>query len=130
MIQIILYLLALSLPGPFPLPPVDNETIGTDPSPLSPSKHSPRSHTSPKKSKKSKREESPTRLRAKHKEDTLVMLESYMDKLAVWQLTEGVEGWLGGIGSGRVSSSLKGKGKAKDDRDWTQVFCEDVVEKM
>ena len=27
-------------------------------------------------------------------------------------------------------SKSKGKGKAKDDRDWTQVFCEDVVEKL
>lgn len=63
-----------------------------------------------------------------------MMLESYMDKLAVWQLTEGVHGWLGGMdlgsGGGGATGDAKGKEKARDDRDWTQIYCEDVIEKL
>jgi len=41
-----------------------------------------------------------------------------MDKLAMWQL-------LGSIDSHGINAS--GDGKPKDDRDWMQIFCEDVV---
>ena len=48
-------------------------------------------------------------------------LESLMDKLAMWQL-------LGSIDSHRINNS--GNGEPKGDRDWMQVFCEDVVREM
>ena len=41
-----------------------------------------------------------------------------MDKLAMWQLLSSIDDH--GI---NTSSS----GKSKDDRDWMQIFCEDVV---
>jgi hypothetical protein len=40
-------------------------------------------------------------------------LEAFMDKLSMWQL---------------VSTLDEGLLHRKDDRDWMQVFCEDVVE--
>ena len=45
-------------------------------------------------------------------------LESLMDKLAMWQLLRSIDD------HGINSSS---NGKPKDDRDWMQIFCEDVV---
>jgi len=41
-----------------------------------------------------------------------------MDKFAMWQL-------LSSINDHDISAS--GGGKSKDDRDWMQIFCEDVV---
>jgi hypothetical protein len=46
-------------------------------------------------------------------------LESLMDKLAMWQLLRSIDDH--GIGT-------SGSGKSKDDRDWMQIFCEDVVQ--
>ncbi|KAF9788012.1 hypothetical protein BJ322DRAFT_598281 [Thelephora terrestris] len=46
-------------------------------------------------------------------------LESLMDKLAMWQL-------LGSIDDHGINASKSDK--RKDDRDWMQVFCEDVVQ--
>ncbi|KAH8110413.1 hypothetical protein DFH11DRAFT_1547516 [Phellopilus nigrolimitatus] len=48
-------------------------------------------------------------------------LESYMDKIAVWQLTASLDE-LSDIGSSQ--------GNSKADRHWTHVFCEDVVEPL
>ena len=44
-----------------------------------------------------------------------------MDKLAMWQL-------LRSIGDHGINPSSNDK--AKDDRDWMQIFCEDVVQEM
>lgn len=41
-----------------------------------------------------------------------------MDKLAMWQLLRSIDDH--GINVGKL----------KDDRDWMQVFCEDVVQEM
>ena len=54
-------------------------------------------------------------------------LENYMDKLATWQLMKDVDALPGRDGPMNVAV---GKGKSKDDRDWMQVFCEDVVEPL
>ncbi|KAL5513831.1 hypothetical protein ACEPAH_4232 [Sanghuangporus vaninii] len=66
------------------------------------------------KKKKSKKQDPPETI-----EDRL---ESYMDKLAVWQLT----GTLESIQSTSQSVSLNNP-KAKEDRHWTQIFYEDTV---
>ena len=41
-----------------------------------------------------------------------------MDKLAMWQLLRSIDDH--GI-------NASGNSKSKDDRDWMQIFCEDVV---
>ena len=41
-----------------------------------------------------------------------------MDKLAMWQLLRSIDDH--GI-------AASGSRKSKDDRDWMQIFCEDVV---
>ncbi|KAH8110399.1 hypothetical protein DFH11DRAFT_785139 [Phellopilus nigrolimitatus] len=89
MIQILLNMLKLSLPGPQPV---------TDMT---------------KKKRKSKQSPPP--------ETDEERLESYMDKIAVWQLTASLDE-LSGMGSSQ--------GNAKADRHWTHVFCEDVVEPL
>ena len=52
-------------------------------------------------------------------------LESFMDRLAVWQLTSSLNNNLASS-QGEGSS----QGKAKSDRHWTQAFSEDVVDKL
>ena len=42
-----------------------------------------------------------------------------MDKLAMWQLLRSIDGH--GI-------NASGNDKQKDNRDWMQVFCEDVIQ--
>ena len=42
-----------------------------------------------------------------------------MDKLAMWQLLRSIDD------HGIYASN---DGKSKDDRDWMQIFCEDVVQ--
>ncbi|TCD65012.1 hypothetical protein EIP91_003333 [Steccherinum ochraceum] len=55
-------------------------------------------------------------------------LEGFMDKLAMWQLTDSLEK-LDSEGSHlRQGQNDKGKGKQADDRDQLQIFCEDIVE--
>jgi hypothetical protein len=51
-------------------------------------------------------------------------LESLMDRLAMWQLLGSIEDTQGGPGSSTVNP-LYGP---KDERDWMQRFCEDIVE--
>ena len=60
-------------------------------------------------------------------------LEILMDKLAMWQLVisldDGTEEGRQRI-LARSASSSKGKGKEIDERDWMQIFCEDLVEPL
>ncbi len=53
-------------------------------------------------------------------------LESFMDKLAMWQLVERVDGALNSTNTGQTK--IDENKKNQDDRDWTQIFAEDVVE--
>ncbi|CDO76856.1 hypothetical protein BN946_scf185033.g53 [Trametes cinnabarina] len=59
-------------------------------------------------------------------------LESYMDKLAMWQLMQSVDSSLGVSRAESSRSTANGleKGKQEDSRDWMQVFCEDIVEPL
>ena len=50
-------------------------------------------------------------------------LESFMDKLSTWQLLDTLSTIVPDRSTLRTSS-----GPVKDDRDWMQVFCEDLVE--
>lgn len=95
MIQILIGMLKLCLPGP-------NPSI----------------RARGRVTKKKKRNEKPI-------ETDEERLESFMDRLAVWQLTSSLDNSL-------TSSQGEGssKGKAKSDRHWTQIFCEDVVDKL
>ncbi|KAI0631392.1 DNA replication regulator SLD3-domain-containing protein [Trametes polyzona] len=125
-IQIVLHFLLLTLPGPgassdaaqtqeeptraLPLPP-----------PLSPSK--------PKKRRRRERGKplAPPLAPAPLEE----RLESYMDKLAMWQLMRSVDSTLGRAPTGGVSAGTGlGGGQDKDERDWMQAFCEDLVEPL
>jgi hypothetical protein len=49
-------------------------------------------------------------------------LESFMDKLSMWQLMHGLEV---GLNSPKAQNKVK-----KDERDWMQIFCEELVEKQ
>lgn len=93
-IQILLYFLKLSLPGSTPL--MTTEVA-------SPKKRSKRSYKEPK-------------FVIPTPEDCL---ESFMDKLSVWQLMEKLDS-----ASGHPDTN----NRHSDERDWMQVFCEDVVE--
>ena len=48
-------------------------------------------------------------------------LESLMDKMATWQMLDSF---------GDDSTGRKHNVNSKDERDWTQKFCEDVVEPL
>ncbi|EMD38579.1 hypothetical protein CERSUDRAFT_73049 [Gelatoporia subvermispora B] len=104
LIQILLHFLLLSLPGV----PTPNQT---DSPPASPRK------------------------RKRHQRDDVLpstavleeQLEFLMDKLSMWQLMSSLDE------PGRPGAPLpnsKGKQKAVDERDWMQVFCEDLVERL
>ena len=88
---------------------------------LSPSKQK------PKKRKRREREAQPEQLPPPLEE----RLESYMDKMATWQLMQTVDSSLDRTQGTRPSNG-KGKEKEKeqDGRDWMQAFCEDVVEPL
>lgn len=105
-IQVLLHFLKLSLPGQPPIPKSDISV---------------KESSSPKKRKRTSRTEPKAPL-APSLEDTL---ESYMDKLSMWQL-------VGGLDTTSSRPNLKFKVKIDtgldDDRDWMQVFCEDLVE--
>ena len=90
MIQILLNLLKLSLPGIKPA--------------------TPKSPEKPRKKRKKVDNEPPPETDAER-------LESYMDKLSMWQLTSSLDDFVAGID------------KAKE-KNWTQKFCEDVVEPL
>ncbi|KAF8452540.1 hypothetical protein L210DRAFT_846508 [Boletus edulis BED1] len=93
-IQILLYLLKLSLPGPCsPLPRVKIPANDVVPS-----------------TKKKRQKE-----RAKYiVPSTHERLESFMDKLSMWQLV----------------INMNDLNKNRDERDWMQAFCENVVERQ
>lgn len=42
-----------------------------------------------------------------------------MDKLAMWQLLRSIDDH---------DVNAPSNGKSKDDRDWMQVFCEDIIQ--
>ncbi|GBE85994.1 hypothetical protein SCP_0805180 [Sparassis crispa] len=52
-------------------------------------------------------------------------LEFFMDKLSMWQLMASLE-----EEDAKRHVYGKGKQRAVDDRDWIQVFCEDIVEPL
>lgn len=92
-IQILLYLLKLSLPGPCtPLPPVKMPANDVVPS------------TKKKRTKEQTKVVIPT---------AQERLESFMDKLSIWQLV--------------IKMNDSNKLSNKDEHDWTQTFCENVV---
>lgn len=95
MIQILLNMLKLSLPGPKPC----------------------EIQQKPKKRRKKQVDPPP--------ETDADRLESYMDKLSVWQLTSSINELAPGL-----TTSSSSQGNAKADRHWTQAFCEDVVESL
>ncbi|KIJ19551.1 hypothetical protein PAXINDRAFT_108956 [Paxillus involutus ATCC 200175] len=99
-VQILLYCLKLSLPGPCaPLPPVTIASSSTDPI------------SSTKKKRRKERSKivipSPTE-----------RLESFMDKLSTWQLVS------------LMDDAHKHTERLPDQRDWMQTFCEEVVERQ
>lgn len=105
-IQILLHFLVLSLPG---APPLTTEEPRPElPTHLSPSK---------KKRRRSRKEATPPPPLSLE-----AYLELFMDKFSMWQLVATVNG------QDTERKRAKGKQKAVDERDWMQVFCEDVVE--
>lgn len=99
-IQILLYFLKLSLPGPCLHPQYELETVV---------------ETLPRK-------------RKRRSELTVLpspedRLESFMDKLSTWQL-------LGTLDAPSATESARDplKSSLTNERDWMQAFCEDLVE--
>lgn len=101
MIQILLNMLKLSLPGPHPVPATEEDA------------RKPR-----KKRKRSKQEDQP--LATETDEERV---ENYMDKLSMWQLTASLD-------PSTAKHMASSKGEEKVERDWTQAFCEDIVEPL
>ena len=106
-IQILLYMILLELPGP-------------SPDVLDDQKHIPSISAPSPSPQKRRRVDSASDDRPPPLDDCL---EAFMDRLSMWQLMGSIEGGAGG------DAALRGKGKDKqtDDRDWMQVFCEDIV---
>lgn len=98
-IQILLYMFKISLPG-----------YKIQPSSLD-------SYETTKASRSGKRKRSSKSVDIEQILSIEDQLEAFMDKLAMWQLIGGIDESNGG------SASTKG-----DERDWTQIFVEDVVE--
>ena len=126
-IQMLLYFLLVSLPRDRAA--ASGEDAGTaiaDSRPLPPS-------LSPSKSKKRKhKDRGRSRAQDPPPQPLEERLESYMDKLAMWQLMRAVDSSLGRDETPSKSAIGNGKTKAKqkDDRDWMQAFCEDMVEPL
>lgn len=55
-------------------------------------------------------------------------LEVYMDKMSMWQLIQGLE--TGHDANVKNQNGNKPSRTKDDDRDWIQIFVEDVVEKQ
>ncbi|KAI0946437.1 hypothetical protein AcW1_009900 [Taiwanofungus camphoratus] len=114
-IQIILHFLLLSLPG---APRTTDSESPPDPSPVNLS-------PSPKKRRHKQRDPVPAPPVMTMEE----CLESFMDKLSMWQLMASLDVDDAKRGN-HAPSNGKGKEKVLDERDWMQVFCEDVVEQQ
>ncbi|KAH6912184.1 hypothetical protein BKA70DRAFT_1266916 [Coprinopsis sp. MPI-PUGE-AT-0042] len=97
-IQILLYLLKLSLPGPLPAQKCKSKKR----------KRRPISYSSDDEERRNSNEW----------EDHL---EAFGDRLSTWQLVSSLDDFK------RTTSSWKA-GKEKEERDWMQVFIEDLVE--
>ncbi|KAH9923542.1 uncharacterized protein B0H18DRAFT_1179302, partial [Fomitopsis serialis] len=110
-VQIILHFLLLSLPGA-PTPPIE-ELRAELPVHLSPSKKRRRKH----------REPTPPPQGPSLEE----CLELFMDKLSMWQLMSALDAQDAQRDRGTIARA-KGKQRVEDERDWMQIFCEDVVE--
>lgn len=128
-IQILLHFLLLTLPRPgAPSAAADTPPDPTHSLPLPPP-------LSPSKSKKRKRRARGKPQAPQPPPQTLEeRLESYMDKLAMWQLMRSVDSTLG-RGRGHAQSAKSAANgldaaTAKDERDWMQAFYEDVVEPL
>ncbi|EIW52549.1 uncharacterized protein TRAVEDRAFT_174632, partial [Trametes versicolor FP-101664 SS1] len=128
-IQILLHFLLLTLPRPgAPSAAADAPPDPTHSLPLPPP-------LSPSKSKKRKRRARGKPQAPQPPSQTLEeRLESYMDKLAMWQLMRSVDSTLG-RGRGHAQSAKSAANgldaaTAKDERDWMQAFYEDVVEPL
>ena len=96
MIQVLLHMLKLTLPGPKLL----------------------REEETKKRKKKKSKDSLPV-------ETDEERLESFMDKVAVWQLTASLDA---SQSASRVDGSDQSGGKS--DRHWTQTFYEDIVEPL
>ncbi|KAH7906518.1 hypothetical protein BJ138DRAFT_1117498 [Hygrophoropsis aurantiaca] len=132
-IQILLYLLKLSLPGPqLPLPPVEvpippTSSISVLPTPSTISEETPTASSAAHKKRKIKK-----------KAKTIIpsateRLESFMDKLSMWQLLRSVDTdpairGGGGPGSQRNENNADGGRGKEREMDWMQTFCEETVE--
>ncbi|KAI0338790.1 hypothetical protein BDW22DRAFT_1362505 [Trametopsis cervina] len=117
MIQILLHCLLLTLPGIQEVPKSHSASIAAP-------------TTSPKKRKRSPPVDE-TILSVHTLEQRLELL---MDRLAMWQLMRSIDLSAGGDQSTQQPHQLnptnKGKQKTADDRDWMQIFCEDIVEPL
>ena len=78
----------------------------------------PPSPSSPKKRKRSREPPTPSTTI----EDGL---EAFIDKLSMWQLIRNLD--VAGIPGAKTSSPSR---KSKEERDWIQIFAEDVVERQ
>jgi len=56
-------------------------------------------------------------------------LEVYMDKMSTWQLMQGLERDRS-LNPKNMNGNEALTSKADDERDWIQIFVEDVVEKQ
>lgn len=101
-IQTLLYMLKLSLPGPQP--------TCTTPAPPDPPLDS-----SPRKRTKAHADVRAMQAPVRAPSTPIYRLEAFMDKLSTWQLVGELEDV---------------PDKRKEDRDWMQRFCEDVVEPL
>jgi hypothetical protein len=97
-IQILLHLLKISLPGPCP---PDTESTGSPPKKRKGRKHEPKVIVPSVEER----------------------LESFMDKLSTWQLLGTLDVTVSERSTLRTSNR-----PVKEDRDWMQIFCEDLVE--
>ncbi|KDQ60238.1 hypothetical protein JAAARDRAFT_191643 [Jaapia argillacea MUCL 33604] len=138
-IQILIHLLLLTLPPPPPPPPPTKKRkckqppISTSPShpfSLSDSPSKPKSKTHIPSKDDHGRESDPTHISHAILSDKL---ETFMDRLSTWQLLSKLD--FDSDGRARDSAKTQGKGKEKqkvkgEERDWMQVFCEDIVEPL
>ncbi|KAI0073981.1 hypothetical protein K474DRAFT_1602348 [Panus rudis PR-1116 ss-1] len=112
MVQILLHFLILTLPEP------EQHYRPPTPDPQPPT-------SSPRKRKR----KSPPSQGTLSNEAIEDRLESFMDKLCMWQLTGALDATVGSKAKFHPPNA-KGKQKAREERDWMQIFCEDVVEPL